>query len=74
MKGYIRASRILGGIDFRANNIESFDNLENNSLDFYASIRSLYLQDRENKIKNNQQGNLEILYKDDDGWEELENQ
>jgi hypothetical protein len=32
------------------------------------------LQDRENKIKNNRQGNLEILYNDDDGWEELENQ
>jgi hypothetical protein len=32
------------------------------------------LQDRKNKIKNNQQGNLEILYEDDDGWEELENQ
>ena len=73
-EGLYLGSRILGGIDFRANNIESFDNLENNSLDFYASVRSLYLQDRENKIKNNQQGNLEILYKDDDGWEELENQ
>jgi len=73
-EGLYMGSRIVGGIDFRANNIDSFDNLENNSLDFYASIRSLYLQDRENKIKNNQQGNLEILYKDDDGWEELENQ
>ena len=72
--GLYMGSRVVGGIDFRANNIDSFDNLENNSLDFYASIRSLYLQDRENKIKNNQQGNLEILYKDDDGWEELENQ
>ena len=73
-EGLYTGSRILGGIDFRADNIESFDNLENNSLDFYASIRSLYLQDRENKIKNNRQGNLEILYNDDDGWEELENQ
>ena len=73
-EGLYMGSRVVGGIDFRANNIDSFDNLENNSLDFYASIRSLYLQDRENKIKNNQQGNLEILYKDDDGWEELENQ
>ena len=73
-EGLYAGSRILGGIDFRADNIESFDNLENNSLDFYASIRSLYLQDRENKIKNNRQGNLEILYNDDDGWEELENQ
>ena len=73
-EGLFMGSKVVSGIDFRANNIESFDNLENNSLDFYASIRSLYLQDRENKIKNNQQGNLEILYKDEDGWEELENQ
>ena len=73
-EGLYMGSKVVSGIDFRANNIESFDNLENNSLDFYASIRSLYLQDRENKIKNNQQGNLEILYKDEDGWEELDNQ
>ena len=66
-------SKALSGIDFRANNIESFDNLEKNSLDFYASIRSLYLQDRENKIKNNQRGNIDILYKDDQDWEEINN-
>ena len=63
----------MSGIDFRADNIESFDNLENNSIDFYASIRSLYLQDRENKIKNNQRGNLEVTYEDEDDWEEIEN-
>src|SRR5210317_1031811 len=36
------ATKALSGIDFRANNIDSFDNLEKNSLDFYASVRSLY--------------------------------
>jgi phospholipid-binding lipoprotein MlaA len=66
-------SKALGGIDFRANNIESLDNLEKNSLDFYASVRSLYLQDRENKINNNQRGNIEVIYKDED-WEEIESQ
>ena len=65
-------SKALSGIDFRANNIESFDNLEKNSMDFYASLRSLYLQDRENKIQNNQRGNIEILYEDEQGWEEIE--
>ena len=30
-------------------NIESFDNLEKNSIDFYASVKSLYLQDRQQK-------------------------
>ena len=67
-------SKILGGIDFRADNIESLDNLEKNSIDFYASVRSLYTQDRENKIKNNQRGNIEVLYKDEQDWEEIDNQ
>ena len=66
-------SKALSGIDFRANNIESFDNLEKNSIDFYASVKSLYLQDRENKIKNNQRGNIEVIYEDEQGWEEVDN-
>ena len=40
-------------IDFRANNLKSFENLEKNSVDLYASMRSLYLQRRENLISNN---------------------
>ena len=66
-------SKALSGIDFRANNIESFENLETNSIDFYASVKSLYLQDRENKINNNQRGNIEVLYKDENDWEEIDN-
>ena len=66
-------SKALSGINFRANNIESIDNLEKNSMDFYASVRSLYTQDRENKIKNNQRGNIEVLYKDEEDWEEIDN-
>ena len=65
-------SKALTGIDFRANNIDSFDNLEKNSLDFYTSVKSLYVQDRENKIKNNQRGNIEVLYKDEQDWEEID--
>ena len=30
-------SKALSGVDFRANNIESIENLERNSIDFYAS-------------------------------------
>ena len=67
-------SKALSGIDFRADNIESLDNLETNSLDFYASIKSLYTQDRQNKIKNNQRGNIEILYKNEEDWEEIDSQ
>ena len=68
------ASKALSGIDFRANNIESLDNLETNSIDFYASVKSLYEQDRENKIKNSQRGNIEVLYKDEEDWEEVDSQ
>ena len=39
-------------IDFRAENDKNFESLEKNSLDLYSSLKSIYLQDRENKIKN----------------------
>ena len=67
------ASVAINGVDFRAKNIESFDNLEKNSLDFYASVKSLYLQDRENKIKNNKRGNIDVIYSDEEDWEEINN-
>ena len=72
-EGLYITSKAISGIEFRANNIESFENLEENSIDFYASVRSLYLQDRENKIKNNQRGNIDVIYEDDEDWEEIEN-
>ena len=71
-EGVFLTSKVLGGINFRSDNLESLDNLEANSIDFYASLRSLYLQDRENKIKNNQRGSVEVLYKDEDDWEEID--
>ena len=64
-------TKALRTIDFRANNIESFDNLEKNSMDFYASVRSLYLQDRQRKIANTT-ATIEIMYESD--WEEIETQ
>ena len=64
-------SKATSGIDFRAKNIETFENLENNSIDFYASIRSLYLQDRQKKIGNS--NNLNETQNDND-WEEVETQ
>ena len=66
-------SKALDGINFRSENLESFDNLETNSIDFYASLRSLYLQNRENKIKNNQRGRVEIIFQDEGEWEEIDN-
>ena len=72
-EGVYLSSKALSGIDFRSDNLESLDNLEKNSIDFYASLRSLYLQDRENKIKNNQRGMVEVIYKDEEDWEEIDN-
>ena len=66
------ATKTISAIDFRAKNIETLDNLEKNSVDFYASVRSLYLQDRENKIKNNQRGRIQVIYKEDEDWEEID--
>ena len=66
------ATKVLSGVEFRAANIESLDNLEKNSVDFYASVRSLYTQDRAIKIKNIQRGNIEVIYKEDGDWEEID--
>ena len=64
-------TKTLTGIDFRAKNIETFENLEKNSIDFYASVKSLYLQDRKRKISNTKpSATIEILYEGD--WEEIE--
>lgn len=63
-------SRATSGIDFRAKNIDSLDNLEKNSMDFYASIKSLYVQDRQQKILNSKKI---IQGQDDSDWEEIEN-
>ena len=71
-EGVFVTSKALTGINFRSENLESFENLETNSIDFYASLRSLYLQDRENKIKNNQRGSIEVLYEDEQEWEEID--
>tara|TARA_A100001011_G_scaffold393902_1_gene484993 strand:- start:642 stop:1448 length:807 start_codon:yes stop_codon:yes gene_type:complete len=64
-------SRLTTGIDFRAKNLEAFDSLEKNSLDLYASVRSLYLQDRNRKIENLDE-TTETM--NDDDWEEIDTQ
>ena len=52
-------------IDFRADNIKNFESLEKNSIDLYSSMKSIYLQDRENKIRNS--------IEDEDEWGNLDN-
>ena len=64
-------SRLSSGIDFRAKNLEAFESLEKTSLDLYASVRSLYLQDRKRKIKNLDETTVTM---NDDDWEEIDSQ
>ena len=52
-------------IDFRSDNMTNFDSLEKNSIDLYAATKSLYLQNRNNKINNSSEN--------DDDWGNLDN-
>ena len=64
------ASKVTAGVDFRAKNYDSLENLEKNSIDFYASVKSLYLQDRQQKILNSK---AITNTQNDSDWEEIEN-
>jgi len=44
--------RGFDNVDFRARNLKNFETLEKNSVDLYSTVRSLYLQKRENLISN----------------------
>ena len=61
--------RTTSAVDFRAKNIESFDSLEKNSIDFYASLKSLYLQNRSRKISNS---TSMTETQNDSDWEEID--
>ena len=64
------SSKVMGGVDFRGKNYDSLENLQKNSIDFYASVKSLYLQDRQQKILNTKA----IVNTQNDGdWDEIEN-
>tara|TARA_B100000902_G_C27013127_1_gene765818 strand:- start:37 stop:822 length:786 start_codon:yes stop_codon:yes gene_type:complete len=64
------SSKVTSGVDFRAKNYDSIENLDKNSIDFYASVKSLYLQDRQQKILNVK---TIIDTQNDSDWEEIEN-
>ena len=57
--------RGTNAIDFRSDNLISFESLEKNSIDLYSSLKSVYLQNRENKINNSDSSQAE--------WENLDN-
>jgi len=54
-----------GAVDFRAKNDKNFESLEKNSIDLYSSLKSVYLQDRKNKIQNSDENQ--------DEWGNLDN-
>ena len=61
-----------GTVEFSNNSLliltstaKSVDSLEKNSIDLYSSFKSIYLQDRENKIRNS--------IEDQDDWGNLDN-
>ena len=51
------ARLVMEGVDKRARNIETFDDLKRDSVDFYARVRSLYLQYRKGFIEESQAAN-----------------
>ena len=59
------ATKGTTGVDFRADNDLNFESLEKNSIDLYSSFKSIYLQDRNNKIKNTTES--------EDDWGNLDN-
>ena len=52
-------------VSFRSDNITNFESLEKNSIDLYSATKSLYLQNRENKINNSNDS--------EDDWGNLDN-
>ncbi len=57
--------KTTGAVNFRADNDKNFESLEKTSIDLYSSLKSIYLQDRENKIRNS--------IEDEDEWGNLDN-
>ena len=55
----------VSAVDFRSDNLTNFESLEKNSIDLYSSVKSIYLQDKKNKIKNSNA--------DQDDWGNLDN-
>ena len=52
-------------VNFRSDNLTNFESLEKNSIDLYSATKSLYLQNRKNKINNSNDS--------EDDWGNLDN-
>ena len=68
--GVAYSPAILGGIDKRARSIDTLDAVQRESIDFYASLRSLFRQDRSAQLRGNADSptpGLNDLYDDPGG-------
>ena len=67
--------KIVGGVDTRSDLLDTLDDLERTSLDYYAAIRSLYRQKRNDDIGNGEGDTLvpvpNISFDDEDAKKEL---
>jgi len=63
----VYAPTVVGGIDLRSRNIDSLDAIEKDAIDYYASLRSLYRQNRAAQLRGDatpQAPQLDGLYDD----------
>jgi phospholipid-binding lipoprotein MlaA len=61
------ATSVVDGIDTRSRHIEELEDIENNALDFYATLRSMYRQSRQSEVLNGDVGDIPDLdFGDDD--------
>lgn len=59
--GYLNLVRAgVEGVDLYARNIEEIEELQRNSLDYYAALRSAYRQNRAAEIRNGREEDIEL--------------
>jgi len=59
----------IDGIDMRQRNLQTFDELQRNAIDFYAELRSLFRQHRAQVLRHGEPApipDLDTLYDDPD--------
>ncbi|MCG8595573.1 MAG: VacJ family lipoprotein [Kiloniellales bacterium] len=68
------AKTLANGIDLRARNIQSLDDLRRDSVDFYARVRSLWYQNRQAEIRNGRPGDAPLPDFPDEFLDDLEDE
>jgi phospholipid-binding lipoprotein MlaA len=61
--------RGLEGIDLRARNIETIENIKADAVDYYARIRTLYRQNRESEIRNGEPEDIPVPGVSESDWQ-----